>query len=277
MYSKDLLIQDGLPPIFDKKFQDLRTNIISGIWLDTQNDPESRFISKATNYFTSSKRNQLHNIHLMPYIDIVMGCNHFIDNIIMKHTIDGIQVVEHDYKYYSRLKPDIAFSQIGNLESGKPLLVAAPIPGYLNMHPQWHDLLDECTQKHIQVHIDACWLGSATNITIDLAPPCIASMATSLSKGLGMGWNRIGIRWSRHLDVTDSVYLYNKFRMIPEALIRNALVALEHIPIDYLWDTYEPQYQDICRALYLRPSNIIHAAFSIDRSRLFGLANFFNG
>jgi len=30
---------------------------------------------------------------------------------------------------------------------------------------------------------------------------------------------------------------------------------------------------DICRSLKLRPTNIIHAAMSIDRKRLYGLTN----
>ena len=35
------------------------------------------------------------------------------------------------------------------------------------------------------------------------------------------------------------------------------------------------EYFKICKDLRLRPSNIIHACFSIDRSVLFGMKNFF--
>jgi hypothetical protein len=50
---------------------------------------------------------------------------------------------------------------------------------------------------------------------------------------------------------------------------------LNTVPIDYLWNKYEKQYQQICRELFLRPSKIIHAAFSIDRKILYGLNDCF--
>jgi hypothetical protein len=67
----------------------------------------------------------------------------------------------------------------------------------------------------------------------------------------------------------------NKFNMIPKLLVDTGISALETIPIDYLWNKYGAQYQEICHKLYLRPANIIHAALSIDRTNLYGLRDCF--
>jgi hypothetical protein len=273
MYSKDLLITDSLPPIFDKTLETLRSNIINGILTDYLPDPYFRFIDQAQQFFISSNRNILTGLDQFGQIDIVMGCQHFIDSLIIKHGITGLQIFEHDYRYYQRLLPDITYAQVGQLDPNKPVLIAAPFPGYLNLHPLWTDILNECGQKKIPVHVDAAWLGSATDIHIDFSHPAIASVAMSLSKGLGLSWNRVGLRWSKQFDSTDNVCIMNKFGMLPETLVRNGLIAINTISIDYLWDTYASKYNEICRSLKLRPTKIIHAAHSIDRSKLYGLAN----
>jgi hypothetical protein len=204
-----------------------------------------------------------------------MGCHHFIDNLILTHGLDNIQILQHDYRYYSRLNPNIVYSVPGKLTPRVPLLIAAPFPGYLDLHPQWQDIIDECNNKSIDVHVDGAWLGAATDIVIDLGEPCVKSFAQSLSKGLGLGWNRVGLRWSKNLSQTDSISIMNRFNMIPQMLIRVGLSAMKQIPVDYLWDTYNDEYYKICTALKLRPSKIIHAAKSLDRTKLYGLKNFF--
>ena len=276
MWSKQQLILDRLPPVFDARLQQLQQDIISGKALDVDPDPYTRFRCDAMSYFTASRRYQLQGIDQFGYQDIIIGCNHFIDNLVMKHGVEGLQIFEHDYKYYQRMCPGISFARVGKLVLGKPVLIAAPIPGYLDLHPQWSEIVKECEIKNIPMHLDASWMGAATDIDLDLRSRAIRSVCMSLSKGQGMHWNRVGLRWSRDHDETDSISIYNQFRMIPECLVRNGIVAMSQVEPDYLWNTYGDQHRAICRVLKLRPSKIIHAARSLDRTQLYGLANFFN-
>lgn len=273
MYSKELLVTNGLPPIFDGAMVQLQTDIITGAKLDSGPDPYTRFIDQGKQFFVSSKRNQLLGWDKFPQVDITMGCHHFIDNLIIKHGLSGLQVFEHDYRYYTRLNPNLLFARPGSLDPNRPVLISAPVPGYLDLHPEWDNILAECQEKKIPIHIDGCWLGAAKDIQIDLAHQAIHSIGLSLSKGLGMGWNRVGLRWSLAADEADGICIMNRHCMIPESLVRNGLVAINSMPIDYLWDTYGENHKEICYALKLRPTKIIHAAHSIDRSKLYGLSN----
>jgi hypothetical protein len=275
MWSEKQLIRDRLPPIFDVKLKQLQQNIVNGTVLDVEPNPYSRFRSQARQFFTASKRYQLLGIDEFEHDDIIMGCNHFIDNLIMTHGVTGLQIFEHDYRYYQRLYPAISFARVGELIPDRPVLIAAPIPGYLDLHPDWAAIVAECESKNIPMHLDASWMGAATDITLDLRSTAIRSVCMSLSKGLGMHWNRVGLRWSRDRDETDSISIYNRFDMIPECLVRNGIVAMSQVEPDYLWNTYGDQHHEICRALKLRPSRIIHVARSLDRTQLYGLANFF--
>ncbi len=269
MYSKNDLITDGLPPIFDHKLVDLKSRVLaSKLQVD---HVHSQFISQAKLFFASSKRNILVGLEQFEHVDATIGCTHFIDNLIQKHSLSGLQIFEHDYKYYQRLNPNIKYATVGSLEPSKPVLIAAPFPGYLDLHIHWNQILDECLIKNIDIHIDACWMGAANNVAIDLTHPAIKSIGFSLSKSLGMHWNRVGLRFSKIQDPGDSISIQNKFNMIPECVMYNALIAMKELDIDYLWNTYESKHLDICKQLYLRPSKIIYAAHSIDRKKLYGL------
>ena len=275
MYSKNLLLTDKLPPLTDPLFVAFRQDIISNNKLYQGADPYNTFIKASQEYFLSSKINSLLGLDSMASTDIILGCHHFIDNLILKHGLDNLQIFEHDYKYYGRLNPTITYAKVGRLVPEKPVLIATPFPGALGLHTDWLEILHECDQKNIPVHIDAAWLGAAKDIHLDLTRPCIQSIGISLSKGLGLHWNRIGVRWSKTQDPTDSITIMNQFNMIPEAVVRIGISALTTVPVDYLWDKHQKQYQQICRKLFLRPTNIVHAAFSIDRKILYGLRDCF--
>jgi hypothetical protein len=263
------LITGSIPPILDSaQIEFLETHDVSAGDLE-------EFISEATKFFASSRRNQILGLDTLPVREAIMGCNHFIDNLIMQHGLGGLNILEHDYRYYSRLDPQIKYARVGELVAERPLLIAAPVPGYLDLHPQWQTILSECREKMIPVHIDGCWMGSAQGITLDLSDPVIKSVAFSLSKGLGLSWNRVGLRYSREQVATDSITIYNQHNMIPNVLMSVGIQAMQQFNYDYLWDTYGDRYHQICRELKLRPGKIIQAAQSIDRKTIFGLKNYF--
>lgn len=236
-------------------------------------DAYSVFVDLFDQYLHASDLNTVHGLDAYRHRDIIHGCNHFIDNILQHHSIDGVQIFEHDYRYYRRLGRTRPWAKPGSLIPGEPVLIAAPFPGALDLHWHWAAIIQECEIKNIDVHVDAAWLGSACDIDLDLSSPAIASVAFSLSKGLGLAWNRVGVRYSRQRRDSDSITIFNQHGMLSEAAVRIGIAAMQQIPVDYLWYTYDQCYQDLCRELLLRPTKIIHAAMSIDRSTLYSVAD----
>lgn len=231
------------------------------------------WLRDAPSWFGASSLNQISGLGAFPVIEACMGVNHFIDNLVQQHGIRGIQVLEHDYTYYWRLDPDLVPSQPGNLEPGRPLLISMPFAGYYDTHPRMQEILDECVQKNIPVHVDSAWLTAARDIVFDYDHPAIHSVAMSLSKGMDLWWNRIGIRWSRQPNPQDSITIFNQFKMIPASLMHIGLYHIHRVPPDHLWNLYNQRYNDICKTLYLRPTRFVHVAQSMDRTKLFGLKN----
>lgn len=268
MWNKDLLTPFQLPNLNCEEF-DLLMEKIS--YDNISHYTKDEFISKFEERIQQYQYVSIKGLENFEHKELIIGCQHFIDNLLLEHNIKNLQIFEHDYNYYKRLKTDIKYTTLDSLEKGKPLLIAMPFPGHLGVHNQFKNILQKCDDMDIDVHIDASWLPASFNVDYDISNKCVKSVAMSLSKAFCMGWNRIGIRWSKQHKENDSISIMNKFNMIPKVLYQIGCLYLENYALDYIIKTYKENYDKLCRELKLRPSNIIHAAFSIDRSKLYGV------
>lgn len=269
MFDKNLLIADKLPPLCDSHILELsRASTVSP---DCEWD-YTAWLERASVWLMASKYRNIKGLESFNHTQIVMGCNHYIDNLLIKHGQQGIQIFEHDYGYYKKLNPKRTWTTVETLEAGKPLLMAMPFPGHLDVHRDMNTILDRCDALNIPVHLDGAWLPASFDIEFDFNRPCIHSFATSFSKAVDLGWNRIGVRWSKTLE-DDNIRLFNESKMIPMATLGIADYFMQHTTVDYFIDRYLDQYYNCCTELRLRPSKIIHAAMTIDRRKLLGLKN----
>jgi hypothetical protein len=121
------------------------------------------------------------------------------------------------------------------------------------------EILDEAQDKGISVHVDGAWLTCCRGINFDLLHPSISSVGISLSKGLGLGWNRIGLRWTRQTKA-DAVTIMNDFRMNNRALVKIGLHFIRNFSTDYLWTMHGDRYYKVCEDFGLTPTNSIYLA-----------------
>jgi hypothetical protein len=274
-YSHQDLLVNRLPPLTDSKVQKVAQDSLKSIQLETHSWSDASyesFCNQAIAAILAHKYNTITGLENYSCVDVLQGNQHYIDSLLIQYGVHGVQTFENDYAYYRKITPNIQYAQVGKLESTKPLIIAAPMPGYMGLHPQWDAILDECEQKGIDVHIDGAWWCCSHGLTIDLNRECIKSFSISLSKALDLGWNRVAIRWRKD-DILDNAALLYDFKMISHATIEIARYHLEQLSVDYFIDTYLDEYNKIVRELKLRPGKVIHAASSIDRYTLYGLKN----
>jgi hypothetical protein len=273
--KNNLTIAGKVPPITDSTLQTLALESQARLKFDIsnwKNRSYEEFKEIAISSIVAHKYNEILGLDLFPYTDIIQGNQHFIDNLLIQHSMYGIQTFEHDYNYYKKLIPNIKYAKLGELNPIKPLIIAAPVPGYMDLHPQWTEILEECESKNIPVHVDGAWYGCSHGLTIDLRYNCIQSFSVSFSKAWDLGWNRVSVRWRKNHTI-DNAWLMSDHRMISHATVEIAKYFAERLPIDYVIDTYLDKYNRTVRELKLRPGKVIHVASSIDRKTLYGLKN----
>jgi hypothetical protein len=234
-----------LSPINDKHLSGLKHS-----WYEKSQKPVSHqeFVDKATTWFKSTKVNNLQGWDKFPCVDVIMGCTHFIESLASKNKWN-IQILEKEYAYYTVMGK--RHTELGQLQPGVPLVVSLPNYFY-GERPEWQEVLKECEQKAIDIHIDCAWLTAAQGFKFNFDHPNIKSFAMSMSK-YNFSWNRIGLRWSRQRTM-DSCTLISTQRKYNELTTACGYFMMDNIPRDYGWEKYGKLNQQICDKLGLDPT-----------------------
>jgi hypothetical protein len=255
-YSSNFLEVERPQPLSDLKIESMIQGVLSGkIDKDISDNVYNNFKDEVSQWILGSQLNHLTGLDAFPRVDIINGCTQFIDNLYMK---GPVQVLASDYRYHQRLGYAY-FKDVGSLIPDIPLIIAMPFPQIGAPHKDMEEILDEAVTKRISVHIDGAWISCCRGVDFEFNHPAIQSVGISLSKGLGLGWNRIGLRWSRH-STPDSVTIMNDFNMNNRALAMIGLHFVRQLPSDYLWNTYGDIYYKVCKDFDLTPTNSIYLA-----------------
>lgn len=255
-YDEKWLEVERPQPLVDSKIEQLIQDVMSGkLEKDITDTVYTNFKKEMTAWLFNSKINNLTGFDSFDRVDIINGCTQFIDNLYMQ---GPIQVLRGDYRYHERL--GLAYvKDVGSLIPDIPLIIAMPFPSIGAPHQDMEEILHECKIKNIEVHIDGAWISCCRDINFDFSNDSIRSVGISLSKGLGLGWNRIGLRWTRQTK-PDSVTIMNDFHMNNRALSMIGLHFIRSLPPDYLWDAYSDIYYKVCKDFGLTPTNSIYLA-----------------
>jgi len=255
-YSAEWLETDRPQPLSDLFIEQLQQEVLSGkLDKDISNKVYTDFKSEMTAWLHRSKLNDLTGFEVFNRIDIINGCTQFIDNLYMQ---GPVQTIRGDYRYHERLKLSY-IKDVGSLIPNTPLIIAMPFPQVGAPHADMLELLNEATIKKIDVHIDGAWITCCKDVAFNFSYPSIKSVGISLSKGLGLGWNRIGLRWTRQ-PTADSVTIMNDFNMNLRAPTMIGLYFIRQLPPDYLWKKYGNIYNQVCKDFNLTPTASIYLA-----------------
>lgn len=255
-----------LIPLHDEHFDNLKNR-----WFQEShphvNYHEFRIL--AERWFRSTKINDIQGWNAFPCVDVMLGCTHFIESLILKYGWNGIQILPKEYAYYSLVGGKHG-TEVGNLKPNTPLIISLPNWHYADLRPEWEDVLRECENKNIDIHIDFAWITSARNINMDLDHPNIKSFGMSLSK-YSLQWNRIGLRWSRQ-RTSDSITMFNHYYGdVNTNQTSCGAFMIRNIERDYGWNNYQRQHEEICQSLGLHSTNLLHVAHNADRSEAIGI------
>ena len=252
-YSEQWLETERPQPLSDNHLESLSQEVLFGKMDPTTVDNTyEKFKTECQQWIFGSQLNRLSGFESFLKPDLIIGCTQFIDNIYMKQMP---QVLEGDYRYHQRL---------GNwdtklLRKLTPLIISLPFPSLGAPRPDMNSILEKCLKNRIPVHIDGAWITCCRDIDFDFSHPAIESVGISLSKGLGLGWNRIGLRWTKKVT-NDSIKIMNDYHMNNRALAMIGLHYIRNTPPDYLWNTHGDRYYKICHDFNLEPTNSIYLA-----------------
>lgn len=276
LYDEQGFAQGWLPPYSNDK-QLLKARID---FFQNNNKNTVRYITSTYEQFISLFEESLikhqyiniNGLDLFKQKDVITGCQHFIDQLIMTYGLDNLQVLKGGYNYYQRLNPKIKYVTVDTIEPSGPLILEHPFPSAGDSHIDYKKIIEKANKIGTDVYLDCAWLPMAWDVDIDLTEPCIKGLCVSLSKPFGLHWSRIGVRWLKK-ETSDTISIENKFRMVSYPNIMIGLFYLDRFPMDYLITKYRQAYFDLCKTYNLKPSKTLLNAYSEKHNKMVGVAN----
>jgi hypothetical protein len=225
------------------------------------------FKSVMHTWVSAHQQVQYLNLDSMPHRDAILGTTHQLDEL---HHLHGANIATYagEYKYHRRLT-DFTVKQIkhySELAAGDVFVASYPSNITTGSHPEFDLLLEHCLKHRIPVHIDGAWFGQCRNFQFDVSHPAVHSVSVSLSKALGMGSQRIGIRYAKHRPV-GSISIMNDFNYCNVSDMWIGVEMMQHFGVDYWWANYGHLYSKVCQDFGLTESDSIHVGWQYDQDQ----------
>lgn len=253
-------------PMYLSKFTKFRQELSMKNYPKDPHAFTETFLTEIDAWINAHQFVKYHNLDSLPIRHAIHGTTHTLDELHQLHG-DAIIVQKGEYKYHRRLT-DFEVRQVtdySEIQSGDVFVCSYPSCITTGAIPNFTDWLDHCYAVGVPVHIDGAWFGQCRNTELDVSHPAIHSVSVSLSKALGMGSQRIGIRYSKE-KIVGPISIMNDFAYCNVSDMWLGVEAMHHFGPDYWWANYGDLYSRVCADFGLCESDSIHVGWINDES-----------
>ncbi len=248
-------------PMYLSKFTKFRQRLDMKTYPKDPHAYTETFLQTIDEWINSHKHISYIGLDTFTRRDAILGTTHQLDEL---HQLHGrcIAVYKGEYKYHRRLT-DFTVKEIthySDLSKGDVFIASYPSCITTACHNEFDKLLDHCHNEDIPVHIDGAWFGQCRNFDFDVRHPAVQSVSVSLSKALGLGSQRIGIRYTRE-RVNGPISIMNDFAYANVSDMWLGVEAMKYFGTDYWWSNYGNLYTKVCNDFNLVESDSIHVAW----------------
>lgn len=270
----DVLIEQGLlstkhAAIYDYLFQTNLRDAPWYEWLDQHGyfECKNEYIETIQKWIHSSTLNVVYGIERFEYKDMIIGTTQTFDEAYYEYAGRTLRVFRGEYAYHARAFNDVLFldDNHGNYIGFEPddwCIISIPFCGNGSTHEHMNEMLDEAQVLGIPVIVDCAWFGTCRDMDFDFSHPAITSVSFSLSKGIGMGNMRSGIRYShshnRNLPIAQQ-NTYNHLMLVAAQLGIHQMNAFKP---DFIATKYHDAYLKMCKEIGLVSTNCMHIAMA---------------
>ena len=145
------------------------------------------------------------------------------------------------------------------LDSNDWIIVSHPFCGTGDEHPKLKELLGQCETKHIPVVLDCAWFGTCFNLCFDFDHPAITEISFSLSKGIGLGYMRTGLRFSNYPPLENMpIAQQNSYKHLALSNCQIGIWQMKQFDPDWQARKYLKWYQQLCRKYNMLETKCLH-------------------
>lgn len=245
-------------PMFLSTFTNFRKGMNMKTYPDDPHAYTKYFLDEIHNWIVSHKYISYSGLNAFPIREAIHGTTHTLDELHYLHK-GKICVFDGEYKYHERLLGWRLkkINKASDITHGDILIVSYPSCITSHYLPDFTKVLNHCYKIRVPVHIDGAWFGQCRNFFFNVDHPAIQSVSVSLSKALGMGSNRIGIRYSRK-KVKGPISIMNDYNYCNVSDMWIGVAMMKYYGPDYWWRNYRKEYSKVCNDFGLEECHSIH-------------------
>ena len=269
----DILFTKRHNAIYDPEYQKHLKKAPWEEWLSQNNyfDVVEEYISVFIDWIYSSRKNTVSQDLKEKYFrkDITVGTTQTFDEAYFRYAGRRLRLFRGEYAYHRRCYPnwlwlDQAAKQNHEwgtaLDSKDWVIVSHPFCGTGGEHPKLKELLDQCEKKNVPVLMDCAWFGTCFGLNFDFSHPAIKAVAFSLSKGIGLGSMRTGLRFSSYQEENMPIAQQNRYKHLVLSNCQIGIYQMKRFNSDFIFNKYFHWYEKLCKSYGMKAVNCLHVS-----------------
>ena len=263
--------------IYDPAFQKSLKEAPWEQWLSEPGyfEVQDQYIERFIDWIYSSKQNKITDgckFHSKRYLrrDIIIGTTQSFDEAYFRYAGRRLRLFRGEYAYHRRVYKNHAWldEHTGKqangewadpIEPGDWVVLSHPFCGTGSEHPKMKELLDRCLALDVPVILDCAWFGTCFDMEFDLNHPAITEVSFSLSKGIGLGNMRTGVRWSNYpKNDMMPIAQQNSYGHLVLSNCQLALHQMDNFSPDWQANKYLDWYKQLCAKYSMQETNCLH-------------------
>lgn len=270
------LFQHRCNAIYDPEFQ---KHLANAPWTEWVSKPgyfevTDEYIKKFSEWICSGVQNKLSDdfkfdSNRFSRTDIIVGTTQSFDESYFRYSGRRLRLFRGEYGYHRRcykknnLWLDKSLSE--GREWAEPLdkndwvIVSHPFCGTGAEHSKFRELLKKCEKIGVPVCVDCAWYGTCFGMDFNFDNPSIAEISFSLSKGIGLGSMRTGLRFSNYLfDEQMPIAQQNNYKHLVKDNCQIGLYQMNQFNPDWQVNKYLDWYNKLCNEYEFKKTNCLH-------------------
>lgn len=249
--------------VYDYQFIQRLKQVSWQVWYEQDPPMQCRneYLEAIEAWIKSSQLNKIHGLNAYSRKDLICGTTQTFDEAYFKYSERRLRLFRGEYAYHARIFKNWAFLDDEPLVEGDFIILSLPFCSTGDVHPQTKWVLDQASALRVPVILDCAYFGTCKDIEFDVSHPAIESVSFSLTKGLGLGDIRSGVRFS-NLDDNNPICQQNNYNHTVLSSAKIGLYMMNQFSPDFIPSKYAKAQVSACEDLGLAPTKCMHLALA---------------
>ena len=238
-------------------------------------DCRNEFIEKIDYRIKNSNLNQIIGLERFGNKHVINGTTQAFDEAYWLFKNRRLRIFRGEYAYHRRVNLYCPFIEDEPLAENDYLIISVPFCSTGDVHLKLNETLDQAYNLNIPVIIDCAYWGTCWGIIIDVSHPAIHQVCFSLTKSLGLGDMRSGIRYS-NINFDTPITQQHDYNHLQLMALKIGIYMMDRFDPDHIPNKFREAQESACFDAQITPTKCMHLALGDKNWGHYKIDNMYN-